>query len=314
MFTNYTASDVLDIVPKLNDSLGEIQQAIDGSGGGYVLPAATASVLGGVKIGSGVNVAADGTISVAGGGSYELPVATATTLGGIKRGASELNALTIGSDGSANVSVGIGLSLTPDKTIQIKEPIGTQIGGVGTRAGSSISVNSIGLIDVKTGSGITKAADGTLSVSGGGGNTWTNETIMYTVGSNAYPFQRIHDGHTMHLYSYGVNLPAGTTSLPASFWLPSGYIATEINSNFNYIKAGIGGSGEFTIGSTAGISYRPSTGDLVGGTNTQFNTLSVTLPIEKVTPAEATAWLEAKAIAKQMLAETPAILPAEFID
>lgn len=38
-----------------------------GGGGGYVLPSATASRLGGVKIGSGVNVAEDGTISVPSG-------------------------------------------------------------------------------------------------------------------------------------------------------------------------------------------------------------------------------------------------------
>lgn len=40
-----------------------------GSGGSYVLPPATAQTLGGVKIGSGINVAADGTISV-GNGSF----------------------------------------------------------------------------------------------------------------------------------------------------------------------------------------------------------------------------------------------------
>lgn len=40
-----------------------------GGGGGYTLPTATASRLGGVKIGSGVTVTADGTISVEGGGS-----------------------------------------------------------------------------------------------------------------------------------------------------------------------------------------------------------------------------------------------------
>jgi len=41
-----------------------------GSGGGehYTLPTATASRLGGVKIGSGVTVSEDGTISVSGGG------------------------------------------------------------------------------------------------------------------------------------------------------------------------------------------------------------------------------------------------------
>lgn len=39
-----------------------------GGGGGYVLPTATASRLGGVKIGSGISVEEDGTISASGGG------------------------------------------------------------------------------------------------------------------------------------------------------------------------------------------------------------------------------------------------------
>lgn len=39
-----------------------------GGGGSYTLPTATSSRLGGVKIGSGVSVADDGTISVSGGG------------------------------------------------------------------------------------------------------------------------------------------------------------------------------------------------------------------------------------------------------
>ena len=40
-----------------------------GSGSTYVLPTATANRLGGVKIGSGITVENDGTISVSGGSS-----------------------------------------------------------------------------------------------------------------------------------------------------------------------------------------------------------------------------------------------------
>lgn len=44
-----------------------------GSGGGhYTLPTATSSELGGVKIGEGVNVTSDGTISVDSGGGFTL--------------------------------------------------------------------------------------------------------------------------------------------------------------------------------------------------------------------------------------------------
>lgn len=61
-------------------AVGYLWTAIDALGNGswqpnsgsttYVLPAATSSILGGVKIGSGLDVAIDGTISLSGGGSY----------------------------------------------------------------------------------------------------------------------------------------------------------------------------------------------------------------------------------------------------
>ena len=53
--------------------------------GAYTLTTATTTQLGGVKIGSGVNISGDGTISVT-PGAYTLPTATANTLGGVKIG------------------------------------------------------------------------------------------------------------------------------------------------------------------------------------------------------------------------------------
>ena len=53
-----------------NGARSTLGDAIGSGGGGdpYVLPTATAERLGGVKIGDGVNVSEDGTISVSGGG------------------------------------------------------------------------------------------------------------------------------------------------------------------------------------------------------------------------------------------------------
>ena len=69
----------------------------------YELPIASGSQLGGVKIGNGLNIAGDGTISVTGGtgggGSYTLPVASETTLGGVKKG----DTVKISFDGTLNV-------------------------------------------------------------------------------------------------------------------------------------------------------------------------------------------------------------------
>ena len=71
----------------------------------YELPIASSSQLGGIKIGNGLNIAGDGTVSVTGGtgggGSYTLPVASKTVLGGVKKG----DTVKISSDGTLNVDV-----------------------------------------------------------------------------------------------------------------------------------------------------------------------------------------------------------------
>jgi hypothetical protein len=101
--------------------------------GAYTLPPATASVLGGVKVGANVNVTVDGTISVAAPtAAYVLPVATSSVLGGVKQG----SGVTIAGDGTLSTSGG-GYTL----------PVAT----------SSV------LGGIKDGTGITVAADGTAS-------------------------------------------------------------------------------------------------------------------------------------------------------
>ena len=49
----------------------------------YTLPIATPTILGGIKIGEGLEISEDGTVTVT-GDSYVLPPATTTTLGGVK--------------------------------------------------------------------------------------------------------------------------------------------------------------------------------------------------------------------------------------
>lgn len=110
-----------------------------GSGEGYTLPPATSTTLGGVKIGSGINVTADGVISAEGGGgsSYVLPAATTSTLGGIKVG----NNLTVTTDGTLNAVA---------SSYELPEATANVLGGI------------------KVGDGLSVTQDGTLSVSGGG--------------------------------------------------------------------------------------------------------------------------------------------------
>lgn len=150
-----------------------------GSGEGYTLPPASATTLGGVKIGSGINVTADGVISANGGSGapYELPAATADTLGGIKVG----DNLTITQDGklSANsgayelpvatpailggVKVGDGLSVTQDGKISVTAgssyelPIAgaDTLGGVKVAGTTMFTTDVEGRLQLNTGNGLS---------------------------------------------------------------------------------------------------------------------------------------------------------------
>ena len=98
----------------------------------YTLPPATATTLGGVKAGPGLNITPDGTLSAA--EQYALPAATATTLGGVK--------------------VGTGLNITPDGTLSAAEqyalPAATadQLGGV--KVGDYLDIAPDGTLSGKT--------------------------------------------------------------------------------------------------------------------------------------------------------------------
>jgi hypothetical protein len=120
----------------------------------YSLPTASASVLGGIKIGSGLSIDGSGVVSAA--ASYTLPVATASVLGGVKQGTNT----TIAADGTISVATGAGYSYTL--------PVAT----------SSV------LGGVKQGTNITIDANGVISASSSGASATTtisNKTAAYTV-------------------------------------------------------------------------------------------------------------------------------------
>lgn len=58
-----------------------------GGGGSYTLPPATANTLGGVKVGTGLSVTGDGTLSASGGGGGGVVISTTETKIGTYNGA-----------------------------------------------------------------------------------------------------------------------------------------------------------------------------------------------------------------------------------
>jgi hypothetical protein len=157
----------------------------------YTLPTATDSVLGGVKIGSGISIDGNGVISSA--SSYTLPTATGSVLGGVKigSGVSILDGVISVSTSYAAVSHTHAASAITDfstaalaavtwTTITGKPTFGTLATQDGTFSGTSSGTNTgdqtITLTGDVTGSG-TGSFAATLSSTGVSAGTYTSVTV-----------------------------------------------------------------------------------------------------------------------------------------
>jgi hypothetical protein len=145
--------------------------------GAYTLLPATASVLGGVKQGSGVSIDVNGVLSAA--GTYTLPVATGSVLGGVKDG----DRITIAADGtisadiqttdiSGKVDKVTGSSLVADTEIAKIHAAGSDnqdLSGKQDVLESGVNIKTVGgssLLgsgDIEVSSGIWKALIGTYA-------------------------------------------------------------------------------------------------------------------------------------------------------
>ena len=134
----------------------------------------TATRLGGVKEGTGIDIASDGTISVTGGGGGGTVTAITAGIG-------------IGAPAASN-------TITTTGTLNLLPPTGSNIGGV--RQGTGVTIAVDGTVNlapptgdniggVKAGTNITIAADGTISAAGGGGGSGTVTSITAGTGLGA---------------------------------------------------------------------------------------------------------------------------------
>ena len=115
-----------------------------------VAPAST-TVAGHVKVGAGLAVAADGTLSTTGtgGGSYTLPAATASTLGGVKVG----SGLSVAGDGTlTNTGTNPGIATASNLGL--------------VRIGTGLSVDISGMVTATPSATTWGAITGTLSSQG----------------------------------------------------------------------------------------------------------------------------------------------------
>ena len=160
-----------------------------GGGGGYVLPVASNSTLGGVKVGNNLTIDESGVLSANAGG-YTLPPATASTLGGVIVG----DNVTVDANGEISVAapyslppatvstlggviVGDNLSVDANGEISTHAPYtlpaatASTLGGVSI--GANISVDANGEISVAAPYSLPTAAANTL----GGIKVGTNLSI-----------------------------------------------------------------------------------------------------------------------------------------
>ena len=156
---------------KLDEAIGGIP--------GYELRPATTDQLGGIKVGNGLNVAPDGTLSavetpsgptgletvahddsMTGDGTASSPLGVAAaTNGGLTVGTEE------GAKGLA-INAGDGLGLEGN-TLKVKPATANELGGV--KSGVGLYTDSAGQMSVQTGRGITVAVGGAIEANLGEG-------------------------------------------------------------------------------------------------------------------------------------------------
>ena len=208
--------------------------------GGYTLPAATGSILGGVKIGSGLTVAVDGTVSAIPGG-YVLPTATINTLGGVRIGS------------GINILNGI-ISVTP---YSLTTATLSSLGGV--KIGSGLTAVGDGTISLNTGTLIANAAfaysfnTGTLVTNAVNATTATNAAFAYSFNTGTLVTRATTATNAAFAYSFNTgtlvtNAVNATTSSNAAF-------AYAFNTGTLVTRA--------TTATNAAFAYAFNTGTLV---------------------------------------------------
>ena len=165
----------------------------------YSLPVASSSTLGGVKIGSGLTVAADGTISAA--AAYTLPTASSSVKGGIK--------------------VGTGLTMSSE-TLNHSNSVTAKTAYGSTATTASANGGSITVTDIKYDAQghITGSTDRTITLSQ---TTYTLAGLMGSAakGSATQPVYWNGSAWTNTTYTLGKSVPADAKFTDTVYTLPT---------------------------------------------------------------------------------------------
>lgn len=157
---------------------------------GYELPIASANELGGIKVGNGLSVDANGVLS-SNGSQYTLPPATTNTLGGVIVG----NGLSVDSNGE----------ISNDNPTPYSLPIASQSQLGGVKVGSGLSINEQGELNATGGQTLTDAEIGCKS-------------LIYQIRNNMEVDRLLNDYNIKPLYS---------KTGRANFGIPSGAVSPD---------------------------------------------------------------------------------------
>ena len=150
--SNLTVADGVISVPAATDSVAGVVTigvaegnvpAIQAGGKllSSVMPVATADAVGAVKVGTGLAVAGDGTLSVS--YSYTLPAATATDLGGVKIAT---DAVISNTEGAIDVKVD-GVTINKDTNNQL-QLVDSYVQETATTAAQDVVKTTLAPIDI----------------------------------------------------------------------------------------------------------------------------------------------------------------------
>jgi hypothetical protein len=243
------------------------------TGGSIVLAQASSTQLGGVKVGNGINLAGDGTISVT---TYVLPAATASVRGGVK-----VDGTTIVANGdviSASVSAATsstlgGVTVAAQATSGLILGTGLSAGALSLATATSTTLGGV-IIDNST---IVINA-GTISVS-------VISATKIAIGSNAGSTGQGTNAVAIGAFAGQTNQSSNTIILNASGSAVNGILNQTSSFYVNPIRSNISSAFVYYNSTTYEVTYSTSLGYITGagGTITQTGSRTSGVTIGKLT-------------------------------
>ena len=220
-------------------------------GSSYTLTTATHSALGGVIIGSGININGNGVISVT-TGSYTLTTATQSSLGGVKIGAG------INVDGNGVISVTTGSFALQTATTNI-------LGGVKVGSGLSIELDGTLSATGTTGTQVVYVADAPPTPATEGELWWDSNTTNLYINYSGFWIDAVPATPPPSPY----DLPTATQSVLGGVKVDGITITIDANGIISSSGGGGGGSTTWALLGNKNNSSGPDT--LALGTNAGYN-------------------------------------------